>query len=311
MKRQKPSKDKLQSLYWDKQMTLQSLGAYFGVDGSTIRNWMISYDIPRRDVSAGKPRSRNHAQAISQGQKRLAKSGQRRYDKEHSPAWKGGKVTVHCSWCDAPKLTFPVFARKQKNHFCKGTDCRSKWLSENIPKRQYDNPNYGSKRVPCDNCGKVIQRNNSSLENKEHVFCSTDCLSLFGNDELICENCSKKFLRPKHQQKGERVFCNNECQHAWFRGNNASNWQGGHAKYYGPNWNEQRDKARKRDGYTCQVCDVTEIVLNRQLDIHHINFFSEFGLENYKQANRLTNLTCLCQSCHTTLHNKHRWNYVS
>jgi len=34
------------------------------------------------------------------------------------------------------------------------------------------------------------------------------------------------------------------------------------------------------------------------LDVHHIVPFREFGLENYKKANRLENLISLCHSCH-------------
>jgi len=71
---------------------------------------------------------------------------------------------------------------------------------------------------------------------------------------------------------------------------------------YGPNWPEQRDKARQRDGYRCTVCGAPEQP-GRQHDVHHIRPFRSFGYvpgvnDNYKLANRLENLRTLCRSCH-------------
>jgi DEAD/DEAH box helicase domain-containing protein len=63
---------------------------------------------------------------------------------------------------------------------------------------------------------------------------------------------------------------------------------------YGPNWNEQRDKARARDGYICRVCGVSEG--EHAHHVHHITPFRTFS--NYQEANRLENLTTLCPSCH-------------
>jgi DEAD/DEAH box helicase domain-containing protein len=71
---------------------------------------------------------------------------------------------------------------------------------------------------------------------------------------------------------------------------------------YGPNWAEQRDKARKRDEYRCTVCGAAERP-GQQHDVHHIRPFRSFGYipginENYKLANRLEDLRTLCRSCH-------------
>ena len=70
---------------------------------------------------------------------------------------------------------------------------------------------------------------------------------------------------------------------------------------YGPNWDEQREAARRRDGYRCRTCGAME--RSRQHDIHHIRPFREFGYvrgqnENYQQANALDNLITLCPACH-------------
>ena len=71
---------------------------------------------------------------------------------------------------------------------------------------------------------------------------------------------------------------------------------------YGPNWPEQRAKARQRDGYRCTVCGAAERP-GQQHDVHHIRPFRSFGYipgvnENYLLANKLENLRTLCRSCH-------------
>src|SRR5574341_1009541 len=71
---------------------------------------------------------------------------------------------------------------------------------------------------------------------------------------------------------------------------------------YGPNWPQQRDAARQRDGYRCAQCGAPERP-DRQHDVHHVRPFREFGYvagrnTHYLEANRLDNLLTLCRSCH-------------
>jgi DEAD/DEAH box helicase domain-containing protein len=71
---------------------------------------------------------------------------------------------------------------------------------------------------------------------------------------------------------------------------------------YGPNWPEQRDAARARDGYRCGQCGAPERE-DRQHDVHHITPFRAFGYvpgvnDLYELANRLENLVTLCAACH-------------
>jgi DEAD/DEAH box helicase domain-containing protein len=70
----------------------------------------------------------------------------------------------------------------------------------------------------------------------------------------------------------------------------------------GPNWTQQRDRARARDDYRCQHCGVAERP-ERQHDVHHLRPFRSFGWiagrnDNYRAANELDNLITLCPSCH-------------
>jgi len=70
----------------------------------------------------------------------------------------------------------------------------------------------------------------------------------------------------------------------------------------GPNWEEQRARARARDGYRCRHCGAPERP-GRTHDVHHIRPFRTFGYlrgqnDRYLEANRLENLVTLCRSCH-------------
>lgn len=80
------------------------------------------------------------------------------------------------------------------------------------------------------------------------------------------------------------------------KGKNNPRWKGGREDYRGPDWWEQRERARKRDNYTCQICGGKED--GWKLPVHHIISFEEFGLERYREANQLSNLITLCRHCH-------------
>ena len=63
---------------------------------------------------------------------------------------------------------------------------------------------------------------------------------------------------------------------------------------YGPNWEAQRQRARQRDGFRCQVCGTQES--SRSHHVHHRIPFRMFT--SYLQANQLENLLTLCPECH-------------
>lgn len=63
---------------------------------------------------------------------------------------------------------------------------------------------------------------------------------------------------------------------------------------YGPFWPRQRDLARVRDGFRCQVCGAPE-----GLNQHHVHHKIPFRMfDSNEQANQLANLITLCNSCH-------------
>jgi DEAD/DEAH box helicase domain-containing protein len=71
---------------------------------------------------------------------------------------------------------------------------------------------------------------------------------------------------------------------------------------YGPNWAQQRDAARERDGHRCVVCGKPETP-PKQHHVHHRKPFRTFNYrrgenEAYLLANSLDNLMTVCPTCH-------------
>ncbi len=80
---------------------------------------------------------------------------------------------------------------------------------------------------------------------------------------------------------------------------------------YGPNWDQQRKAAKRRDAHTCRKCAKPEPVDGIKHHVHHIKPFRTFGYipgenANYIQANVLENLLTLCPACHSQLETAER-----
>lgn len=154
----------------------------------------------------------------------------------------------------------------------------------------------------CTNCGSETEDYPS--RKRDIKFCSKKCHIEYqrrNSITKICKFCGNKFevLYARRHKK----YCNHQCYLNMLRmgGENHVCWKGGCAYYYGPNWQTQSEKARKRDNYTCQSCGKHQNDNYRDLDVHHIKRFQEFGLKNYKKANLLSNLITLCPSCHNKI----------
>lgn len=53
-KKNKPAAEKLRELYWDKELSSEQIAEQYGVRGTTVRNWLRGYEIPRRSLSEAK-----------------------------------------------------------------------------------------------------------------------------------------------------------------------------------------------------------------------------------------------------------------
>jgi 5-methylcytosine-specific restriction endonuclease McrA len=168
-----------------------------------------------------------------------------------------------------------------------------------------------NKEYVCTYCKCTFIRKPFQQNRTESPFCSQVCYSKARKEGVViphpptkprikftCEQCKKEVDLPAAKRGARQFrFCSADCANIWHSGENHNNWKGGDYKgYYGSNWTRQRRFARKRDKYTCQKCGITEDQLGKHLDVHHIVRFADF--DDFKQANKLSNLISVCHSCH-------------
>lgn len=111
---------------------------------------------------------------------------------------------------------------------------------------------------------------------------------------LNCEHCGKTFyVKPWIFRQNKSRFCGQSCASDHNSGPNHWGYLGGPMTYRGRNWRVQRDLAADRDNGTCVDCGK---VVGRSIPVHHVKPFRNF--ETPEAANELSNLVCLCQSCH-------------
>lgn len=202
------------------------------------------------------------------------------------------RVLCVCSRCGKEFMRKPSQVAKSKDLYCS---------------RACKNDVCSKVEVSCVTCGKPDLRWPSQTNESETHYCSSRCRQNI--DILTCEWCGTHFERHSYSV-GERSFCSRSCVGKWrsvtFSGENSPAWKGGWSSYYGPDWNSQSRKARKRDGYACRVCGLKQEDHYRALDVHHIVPFRAFGYiygenESDKLANDLSNLITVCPSCHGKL----------
>lgn len=183
----------------------------------------------------------------------------------------GTHVSFTCTQCgNRYERALGRMSWHSKNRFC-SIACHHEWQKSNNPKGS-EHPEYNSLQVDCKVCSKRIERQPHRIRIYEKQFCSKKSAGIWRSQNHISVN------HPR--------------------------WKGGDMiGYRGPNWRKQSASARKRDGYHCQHCRISEKKVGRLLDVHHIEPFRNFSYipgenENYLQANELSNLITLCTSCH-------------
>lgn len=192
--------------------------------------------------------------------------------------------------------------RERNNHFCS-------------PTCFHEHRKIKRLKVQCQTCDKSFFVSPSKINAK---FCSRKCQNQGFIKKIIrtCAVCGNLFETwPSMLKKGWGKFCSRECYGIANSGESNIQWRGGYQEYYGPNWNRQRRRARRKANRACEQCGISEDLLGRALDIHHIKPFRAFNCKpgqnnNYKLANRLENLVALCPSCHHTVEHRIRENII-
>lgn len=181
--------------------------------------------------------------------------------------------------------------------------------------------------LECPVCGKHFTRIPSQIKSK-YVFCSRECsykgrslgfvkrivLKPYSCEHLRkrirveCLICHKEFevipSKLKDEKRGK--YCSRKCfeiaHKENMKGNRNPAWIDGRSynyrDYRGPDWDECRKNAYRRDNYTCQECGVkcigrkklNEDNKHKLIQCHHIN--------GNKENNSLDNLITLCVACH-------------
>jgi hypothetical protein len=190
----------------------------------------------------------------------------RNQPKELHPRWKGGEVTVECYICGTEKTVRRYRIMRSEKFFC-SPECHSKWKSEAY---LGENNPFGYKQieVECEWCGEPTYKTPGRIERSNNDFCSPECTSAWQ---------AKYQVGPNHHQ-----------------------WTGGRREY-GPGWNpEKRRQVRKRDGFECQDCGLSQDrsleLYGRRLDVHHL--VNPDKSINPVVYNAKRNLVTLCVSCH-------------
>jgi len=229
---------------------------------------------------------------------------------KNSPSYKG-KIKSKCDYCGKKIELSPWQVKISKHHFCNRI-CYGGWRREKGIMRGKNNPQYKGATI-CPTCGgyKCSAANNC-------VACWVKLGLGEGENnpnykekiKVNCDYCNKIIeVFPCRIKKNKHFFCNRECKSKYFiehgvlaKENNGS-WLGGISfEPYGLEFNGKlKSFIRKRDNYTCQICDKKEN--GRAHCCHHVDYC--------KQNNEPENLVTLCNSCHSkTNSNRQYWqNY--
>lgn len=216
---------------------------------------------------------------------------------EGAPKWSPEGKGVTCENCGDKYDVAP--SREGETRFC-SAECRSEWLwGRERPSLQKE-----WATIICEGCGDEFSVKPSHKESRRH--CSDECRQR--RVEAACVQCGETY-EVQQSRAGETKFCSTTCKGQWLSenrlGEDHPSWKGGHVRYYGPDWPQQRRKARNRDQHRCQSCGLTEpehlAEYGCKNPVHHITPIREFrddgDLDN-EAANSLDNLIVLCQPCH-------------
>ena len=124
----------------------------------------------------------------------------------------------------------------------------------------------------------------------------------------VCVGCGRTFeIEPAKlctTRRGAGTYCSRPCRDKNRVGDLHPQFLGPRERTdYGTNWQAQKRRARKRDG-CCKRCGTTE----GPLAVHHkipIRLWSD-----KEAANDLSNLVCLCESCHRTVEAETTWQPI-
>ncbi len=249
--------------------------------------------VGEKNPNFGKPRSQATRNKISK-----ALSG------EKNSSWKE-KIQKVCPICN---IEFKVIPSKRDQECC-SRKCSGKLHSEE------NSPMFGKKN-------SALAEWNRQHSGEKHSFFGTkrpeQAERMKGKDNPMFGMIGEKNHLFGKRGEGTSMFGKHHSQEAkdkmrqsslgeknpnyGKRGEEMASWQGGISfKPYTPDFNDQlKESIRKRDGYRCQKCGLSELEEKKKLSIHHID-------HNKKNCSK-ENLITLCQKCNNTVnYNRKKW----
>ena len=219
--------------YLEKKKAIKQVGRDCGKSYTTIRYWLIKFDIPilsKSESRKGMKFLEEHKKNISIGRKNLLK------DKTKHPRWKGGPIEVVCETCGKKHLVAKYKRKKGKGRFC-SKDCYTVYQQQNVVEVSLETKEKMSKARK-----KYIEENGCYFTGKKHILESI---------KLISKNRIGKCMGEEHPN--------------W---NDGSSFEP-----YGIEFNNSlREQIRIRDGYVCQNCGLTQEEAGYVLSVHHIDY---------------------------------------
>jgi len=141
-----------------------------------------------------------------------------------------------------------------------------------------------------------------SLETREKMSishmgrkCSAETRSRLSAAQMGNQNALGRILSPESRAK---IGASRKGKYG---GSKCPAWRGGVSReHYAWSFNKElKEEVRRRDGYQCQLCGVSQAECKDKLNVHHVDY-------NKKNSDPV-NLVALCRPCHarTNLNRKH------
>ena len=251
-------KDILYDMYINKQMSTRDIAEELDCGQSTVRRYLDKYNIKARTIKESKQTDTyiDKMQGTWDSYKEKYKN----------------RIIKYCKYCGKEMELMP----SEKKIYC-NQECFANHLREESKEKL---KNYDK---TCVVCGETIIPSNGKIYDRK--YCSIECRSKDFSEKFTdrvivnCGYCGKEINVIKSKLNNEKIYCNSECMakdyEIRFSGKNSPSWKGG-KKHYQGDWQKSRNKARKRDNKTCQLCRITEKELERQMDVHHIKNYRLF-----------------------------------
>jgi transposase len=216
-------KNQVYDMRINKKYSYKKIGEIFGFSGATIKRWAQKWEFYTSDLYKnikGKNNPNYRSYHIDKNKLADLYINQNKNTRECAKILKISQVTiwrhlhrfnipihqrpekikVNCMTCGKEKRVYPSNFKDRKYGFfcsdkCKGVWIRNKYIGEKNPRW-----NGGLTKIYCNQCGKIIKRYKSRIDNYKQQFCNNECLALYRKGKKLSKETIKK-LRLIHLKR--------------------------------------------------------------------------------------------------------------